>query len=108
MKNIPIALIGLLAVSLVCFGSAPAATSVTPAASPAPKNPCLAKPSKSERQKCETYSHSAPGDEYFGRMKMSYLGINNTFHDETIRAGDYTTDSGIINKVGFADDALQT
>ncbi|HZZ66084.1 MAG TPA: hypothetical protein VFE17_11330, partial [Candidatus Baltobacteraceae bacterium] len=32
---------------------------------------------------------SAPGDEYFGRMKMSYLGINNTFHDDLIRAGDY-------------------
>jgi len=39
-------------------------------------------------------------------MKMSFLGINNTFHDETIRAGDYTTDSGIINKVDFADEAL--
>jgi hypothetical protein len=40
-------------------------------------------------------------------MKMSYLGINNTFHDETIRAGAYTTDSGIINKVNFADEALE-
>lgn len=56
---------------------------------------------------CEEFTHSAPGDEYFGRMKMSYLGINNTFHDESIRAGDYTTDSGIINKVNFADEALE-
>ena len=40
-------------------------------------------------------------------MKMSFLGINNTFHDETIRAGDYTTDSGIIYKVAFADEALE-
>lgn len=38
---------------------------------------------------------------------MSYLGINNTFHDEYIRAGDYTTDSNVINKVNFADEALQ-
>lgn len=40
-------------------------------------------------------------------MKMSYLGINNTFHDEAISAGDYTTDPGIINKVNFADEALE-
>ena len=49
---------------------------------------------------------SAPGDEYFGRMKMSYLGINNTFHDDLIRAGAYTTDSHIISGVEFADEAL--
>jgi len=49
---------------------------------------------------------SAPGDEYFGRMKMSYLGINNTFHDDAIRAGAYTTDSRLIGHVSFADEAL--
>jgi hypothetical protein len=49
---------------------------------------------------------SAPGDEYFGRMKMSYLGINNTFHDDLIRAGDYTTDPKIISHISFADEAL--
>ena len=49
---------------------------------------------------------SAPGDEYFGRMKMSYLGINNTFHDELIRAGAYTTDPGLVAKIEFADEAL--
>jgi len=49
---------------------------------------------------------SAPGDEYFGRMKMSYLGINNTFHDDLIRAGAYTTDPKIISRINFADEAL--
>ena len=49
---------------------------------------------------------SAPGDEYFGRMKMSYLGINNTFHDNLIRAGAYTTDPGLVAKIEFADEAL--
>ncbi len=39
-------------------------------------------------------------------MKLSFLGIDNTYHDEAIRAGDYTTDSNIISKVGFADEAL--
>ena len=50
---------------------------------------------------------SAPGDEYFGRLKLSYLGINNTFRDESIRAGAYTTDSHIISQVDFAEDALR-
>jgi hypothetical protein len=49
---------------------------------------------------------SAPGDEYFGRMKMSYLGINNTFHDDLIRAGAYTTDPKIVSRINFADEAL--
>lgn len=97
-------------VSLAVLAGAIAAT---PAAAPhkaakaASSDPCAAKPSKWQRMQCEDYNHSAPGDEYFGRMKMSYLGINNTFHDEAIRAGDYTTDSGIINKVNFADEALE-
>ena len=49
---------------------------------------------------------SAPGDQYFGRLKMSYLGINNTFRDDAIRAGTSTTDGGIITSVNFADEAL--
>lgn len=50
---------------------------------------------------------SAPGDEYFGRLKMSYLGIDNTFRDESIRAGAYTTDTHIISQVDFAEEALR-
>jgi hypothetical protein len=70
-------------------------------------DPCASKPSKWQQQQCENYHHSAPGDEYFGRMKMSYLGINNTFHDEAIRAGAYTTDPGLIARVNFADESLR-
>jgi hypothetical protein len=77
------------------------------AAAAQPKDPCASKTSKFARQQCESFTRSAPGDEYFGKMKMSFLGINNTFRDETIRSGDYTTDSGIISKVTFADDALR-
>jgi hypothetical protein len=85
------------------------AASPTPAPQSAKKaaDPCASKPSKWQQLQCEDYDYSAPGDEYFGRMKMSYLGINNTFHDEAIRAGDYTTDPGIISKVAFADEALE-
>ncbi len=56
---------------------------------------------------CSSFTHSAPGDEYFGRMKLSYLGINNTFRDEAVRAGAYTSDPGIISRVEFADEALK-
>jgi hypothetical protein len=74
--------------------------------SAASKDPCAAKTSKFAHTQCENFAHSAPADEYFGKMKLSYIGINNTFHDGTISAGAYTTDSSIINKIAFADDAL--
>ena len=87
-------------------------------AAPAPK--ARAKPTDSRdskkaapRSKGETAAEhaarlklSAPADEYFGRQKMSFIGINNTLRDETIRSGDYTTDSDVIHKVGTAEDAL--
>lgn len=92
------------AFAVSAIGSAVTTTAI--AATPAKKDACAAKASKWDREQCEKYTHSAPGDEYFGRMKMSYLGINNTFRDEAIRAGTHTTDGGIINKVGFADEAL--
>ena len=91
---------------VLCVSAGFAATP-QPKATAAPKDACASKTSKYAHQECENYIHAAPGDEYFGRMKMSFLGINNTFHDETIRAGDYTTDQGIINKVAFADEALR-
>jgi hypothetical protein len=50
---------------------------------------------------------SAPADEYFGRMKMSYLGMNNTFHDAAISSGDHTTDPRIVHNVALAEDALE-
>jgi len=49
----------------------------------------------------------APADEYFGRLHMSFLGINNTLHDANITAGDHTTDPVVINKVDFAVEALE-
>ncbi len=49
----------------------------------------------------------APADEYFGRMKMSFLGINLTFKDQAAYANPHSTDPAIINKLSFAEDALQ-
>jgi hypothetical protein len=56
--------------------------------------------------RCQQFNNSAPGDEYFGRMKMSYLGIDNTYKDGAISAGEYTTDPRLISKLDFATEAL--
>lgn len=81
------------------------ATPAPPAAASKEKPAAKRTPDKAE-QRAQLLKKSAPGDEYFGRMKMSYLGINNTLRDDAVRAGDYTTDSGLINSVSFAEDAL--
>jgi hypothetical protein len=89
--------------------SAQAAPTPKPSASPTPSkdaDPCGSTKSKWQHLQCQEFNGSAPGDEYFGRMKISYLGIDNTFRDGAISAGAYTTDSRIITKLQFADDAL--
>jgi hypothetical protein len=73
---------------------------------PPPKENCSSKMSKWQQKKCQDYNNAAPGDEYFGRMKMSYLGINNTFKDMAVESGDNTTNQAIINKLNFAEEAL--
>ena len=88
----------VLAGALALIGSATAQ---------AAEHPCADKPSKWQRTECREMVRSAPGDQYFGRLKMSYLGINNTFRDDAIRAGAYTTNSGLISSVNFADEALR-
>ncbi|MGZ3495982.1 MAG: hypothetical protein ACXVAK_00325 [Vulcanimicrobiaceae bacterium] len=88
--------------------AAPTAPKTAPTKAPSAK-PSSSKASalsKFRQHQLDMMKVSAPGDEYFGRLKLSYLGINNTFHDETIRSGAYTTSQGIITQVGFADEAL--
>jgi hypothetical protein len=75
-----------------------AASAATPPAPPL---------TKWQQAQQEKFKNSAPADEYFGKMKMSFLGMNNTFRDAAISSGDHTTDSGIINKVKLAEDALE-
>ena len=107
--SLPAAAAGLGIISSVAAASTPApVTKATPkpAASgkPSPKRtPGL---SKWQQHINQMMHASAPGDEYFGRMKMSYLGINNTFRDDLIRAGAYTTDAKILSGINFADEAL--
>lgn len=40
-------------------------------------------------------------------MKLSYLGIDNTYKDGAISAGGYTTDQRLISKLDFATEALR-
>ena len=78
-----------------------------PRASPSPVARSPAPLSNYQRAKLEQYRSSAPADQYFGRQKLSFLGINNTFRDAAISAGDHTVDPAIVSKIGFADDALR-
>ena len=54
-----------------------------------------------------THSALAPADEYFGSLKLSFLGINNVLRDGAIRAGSSTTDARLIGGVDAAAEALQ-
>jgi hypothetical protein len=96
--------IGLLGPVAAATAGAP---SPSPSPSPSKKDPCGVTKSKWAHIQCMEYTSSAPGDEYFGKLKMSYLGIDNTFKDGSISAGAYTTDQHVISKLVFADDALQ-
>ncbi len=80
-----------------CVSAVPASATPTPPP----------KLSKWQQHQFENYKNSAPADEYFGRIKMSYLGMNNTFRDAGISSGAHTTDQGIINKVALAENALE-
>jgi hypothetical protein len=85
-----------------------AAAAPQPTATPAKKkDACGVTRSKWAHLQCEQFNASAPGDEYFGRMKMSYLGIDNTYKDGAISAGAYTTDPKLIAKLDFATEALR-
>ncbi|MBV8530802.1 MAG: hypothetical protein JO104_05750 [Candidatus Eremiobacteraeota bacterium] len=110
-RTLPTLLLGALAASASLLaiaprGTAAAAPQPTPTASKS-KDVCGATKSKWAHLQCEQFNNSAPGDEYFGRMKMSYLGIDNTYKDGAISAGAYTTDPKLISKLDFATEALQ-
>ena len=111
ISTLSLALIG----AGVIFFSAAGPTSPAVAATPQPaaasaaksKDVCGATKSKWAHIQCMQFNSSAPGDEYFGRMKMSYLGIDNTYKDGAISAGDFTTDPKLISKLDFATEALR-
>lgn len=51
--------------------------------------------------------HVAPADEYFGKLKLSVLGIRNTIRDQGLQVDvDPASAPKTFNKVDFAEDAL--
>jgi|HubBroStandDraft_1064217.scaffolds.fasta_scaffold04305_5 hypothetical protein len=101
------ALLAALALAAISVAASPpiskAAQVAKPSASPTP----APKLSKWRLYQLGLMRVSAPADEYFGRLKMSYLGMNNTFRDASITAGEHTTDRAIVAKVALAEDALE-
>jgi hypothetical protein len=99
-------MLSLLSVAVAAASTPAKSASPAPVKSQAaPKSP--APLSKYEREHRGLMEISAPADEYFGRLKMSFLGINNTLHDVGITAGDHTTDPSVVAKVALAEDALK-
>ena len=50
----------------------------------------------------------APADEYFGRLKMSILGIRNQLHDLDLRLQyDPTKSEDVLGAAAFVEDALR-
>lgn len=90
----------LASVSLVAVATTAAAASTTPAAlkTPVPK-PAHTTPAP---------RRVAPADEYFGKLKMSILGIRNTIHDIGANIDiDPSRAPGLMNKADFAEDAIR-
>jgi hypothetical protein len=83
-------LIGTSLLALLATGVASADTK--PAAHAAPK---------------PAASKVAPADEYFGRLKMSILGIRNTIKDEGLKIdADVTQGAGVCKALALTEDAM--
>jgi hypothetical protein len=91
--------IAFVLVGLVAAGGATAVSAPKPTPTP--------QLSKYQREQLAKEKASAPADEYFGKMKLSFLGIDNTFRDQSVRAGSHTTDASVISKLDFAADSLR-
>ncbi|HXN09241.1 MAG TPA: hypothetical protein VN860_06230, partial [Candidatus Acidoferrales bacterium] len=98
-----IVLVGVIAAT-GAHAAPTATTAAHPSATPIASTPAL---TKFQREQLEKMKHSAPADEYFGKMKLSFLGINNTFRDQAVRAGDHTVDGSVISRVELANDSLR-
>jgi hypothetical protein len=52
-------------------------------------------------------SDLAPADEYFGRMKMSILGISNTIKDAGLHLDQGADSMAVIDGLAFTEDAIR-
>lgn len=88
--------------SLVALTTTAASSAAAPARHDASK-PVHATAHKTVAQSC----HVAPADEYFGKLKLSVLGIRNTIRDQGLQVDvDPASAPKTFNKIDFAEDAL--
>lgn len=69
----------------------------------------LAQPTASPQPKAAVHATRfkvAPADEYFGRLKLSILGIRNTIRDLGYKAGDPTQAQSLVATISFTEDAM--
>ena len=94
-------------IACVSLAAAAATAAVSSAAAPPqhPAHPSKPAPKKvvARAPKCRV----APADEYFGKLKMSILGIRNTIKDQGLKV-DYYPDKAdsTLNAMSLAEDAL--
>ncbi len=95
----------LIACISLAAAAATAAVSSAAAPPPHPAQPSKPAPKKivARAPKCRV----APADEYFGKLKMSILGIRNTIKDQGLKV-DYYPDKAdaTLNAMSLAEDAL--
>jgi TolA-binding protein len=94
MKNK--ALLSVAAAFLIASSSASLASTQT-----------AAKPATHKQTHTQPAAKVAPVDEYFGKMKLSPLGINNTIHDTNLRVKyDQANGGRYFQSLEWAEDAL--
>jgi hypothetical protein len=97
---------GIRVKRLIAFASLVAFATSAASAAPAAKH-TAAKPATKAHKSVAQVCHVAPADEYFGKLKMSVLGIRNTIKDQGLRVdADPSKAQASLGSVGFAEDAL--
>ena len=94
---------------IACVSLVAAATTAAMSATPAPKTA----PKANEKPHAKTVAHVtrckvAPADEYFGKLKMSILGIRNTIKDQGLKVDvDPDRADSTFNAIGLTEDAIR-
>lgn len=94
---------------LIAFASLVALTTSAAVSAPKPAPTAAHKPAaKSQARTVAQSCHVAPADEYFGKLKMSVLGIRNTIRDQGLKIDvDSTKAPSTLGSMGFTEDALR-
>jgi hypothetical protein len=94
---------------IACVSLVVAATTAASATAQAPKT---APPTGGKAPQTKTVARAkckvAPADEYFGKLKMSILGIRNTIKDQGLKVdGDPNNAASTFNAIALTEDAIR-